>query len=183
MCAQQTRPTPPDGRGDGGSSDDQSASLPSAVFHSVQGGLFATAVMTAFRLPILRSLPPTANFWAKYVGDGDPEEYRTIGLLLHLVYGAVGGLLFGLGYGRLNLTPGENTEARGVVWGALYGLVLSVFGEYAMLRGLLGMDVEEEAATVFHTSHLIYGLALGAWVGSRTGGDPEEEYEEYEETQ
>jgi len=151
------------------------------VVRALQGGLFATVVMTAFRLPLTRSLPPTANFWAKYVGGGDPEEYRAIGLLLHLLYGAVGGAAFGVAYDRLGAFPGVTTETRGVVWGGLYGLALSAFGEHVMLRRLLGMPVEPDTETVFHTSHLIYGVALGGWVGSRRDGPSD--YEEYEETQ
>lgn len=152
-----------------------------AVLRAAEGGLFATVVMTAFRLPLMRSLPPTSNFWAKFVGEGEPEEYGTVGLLLHLIYGTVGGAAFGLAYGRLGLFPGATTETRGVIWGGLYGLALSAFGERVVLRRVLGMPVEPDTATVFHTSHLIYGLALGGWVGSRLGESVE--YEEYEETQ
>lgn len=151
-----------------------------AVGRALQGGLFATVVMTAFRLPILRSLPPTANFWSKYVGRGHPEEYTGIGLVLHLVYGAVGGAIFGLLYATLDLFPGAATETRGVIWGGAYGMALSVFGDRVVLQRALGMPVEEGTETVFHTSHLIYGVALGGWVGSRM--DLTESYEEYEHT-
>lgn len=150
------------------------------VVRATQGGLFATIVMSAFRLPLMRSLPPTANFWAKYVGDGHPEEYTKIGLFLHLLYGSLSGTAFGLAYARFGLFPGGTTERRGVVWGGLYGLALSVFGEHVMLRRVLDMDVEPDTETVFHTSHLIYGLALGAWVGSRI--PQTQRYDEYEDT-
>lgn len=151
-----------------------------AVARATQGGLVATIVMTAFRLPLMRSLPPTANFWAKFVGGGHPEDYAGIGLLLHLLYGSVGGTMFGMAYARLGLFPGEMSERRGVVWGGLYGLALSVFGEHVVLRRVLDMDVESDTETVFHTSHLIYGLALGAWTGSRL--PQQQRYDEYEDT-
>lgn len=163
------------------SKEDRPAGTLRAIVRALQGGLFATVVMTTFRLPILRSLPPTANFWAKYVGGGHPEDYNAIGLILHLVYGSVGGAMFGLAYATLDITPGATTEARGVVWGGLYGLLLSVFGEHVMLRRVLDMDLEEDTATIFHTSHLIYGIALGGWVGSRMRLAAT--YEEYEHTQ
>jgi len=35
-----------------------------AVARGIQGGFVATLIMTAFRLPLLRSLPPSANFWS-----------------------------------------------------------------------------------------------------------------------
>jgi hypothetical protein len=151
-----------------------------SLIRAVQGGLFATFVMTAFRLPILRSLPPSANFWAKYVGGGHPEEYTGMGIVLHVLYGVSFGALFGLLYPRVNL-PRSATETEGVVWGTLFGLALSVFGERVMLGWMLDMELEEDAETIFHASHAIYGLALGAWVGSRI--DPDSDYEEYEHSQ
>lgn len=160
------------------SSPDQS--IPYVVGRALEGGLFATVVMTAFRLPILRSLPPTANFWAKYVGNGHPEEYHGIGLLLHLGYGAGAGAVFGLLYAMLGVFPGATTETRGVIWGGIYGIVLSIFGEHVLIRWLLDMDFSEDTATVFHAGHLIYGLALGTWVGSRM--DLSTSYEEYKHT-
>lgn len=36
-----------------------------------------------------------------------------------------------------------------------------------ILRHVLGMDLKTDESAVFHTGHLIYGLALGAWIGSR----------------
>jgi hypothetical protein len=151
-----------------------------SLIRAVQGGLFATFVMTAFRLPILRSLPPSANFWAKYVGSGHPEEYTGMGIVLHVLYGVSFGALFGLLYPRMNL-PRSATETEGVVWGTIFGLALSVFGERVMLKRTLDMELEEDAETIFHASHAVYGIALGAWVGSRI--DPDPDYEEYEHSQ
>lgn len=151
-----------------------------SLFRAIQGGVFATIVMTAFRLPILRSLPPSANFWAKYVGDGHPEEYTGIGIVLHFLYGISFGALFGLLYPRVNL-PRSATETEGVVWGTIFGLLLSIFGERVMMNWLLGMEVEEGTETVFHAAHAVYGIALGTWVGSRI--DPTRSYEEYEHSQ
>lgn len=153
------------------------AGVTRSFFRAVEGGLFATAVMTVFRLPILRSLPPSANFWAKYVGNGHPEEYTGIGIVLHFVYGITFGALFGLLYPRMDL-PWSSTEAEGIVWGGIFGLALSVFGERVMLNRLLDMDIEGDTEAIFHASHAVYGITLGAWVGSRI--DPTSSYEEYE---
>ncbi|ADJ15184.1 hypothetical protein HacjB3_09005 [Halalkalicoccus jeotgali B3] len=148
-----------------------------SLLRAIQGGAFATVVMTAFRLPILRSLPPSANFWAKYVGDGHPEEYTGMGIFLHFLYGISFGALFGLLYPRLRL-PRSATETEGVVWGTVFGLALSVFGERVMMNRLLDIDLDADAETVFHASHAVYGIALGTWVGSRA--DSTSSYGEYE---
>lgn len=133
------------------------------------GGLVATLVMTAFRLPISRSLPPTANFWATYVGGGDPEDYPLVGLVLHLAYGAGGGAVFAAlapGWGR----PEAVAESRDAVLGTVYGILLSAFGSRVVLGKLLGMDLEPDERLVFHVGHVVYGLTLGTWLGSRFGG-------------
>lgn len=36
-----------------------------------------------------------------------------------------------------------------------------------VLRHVLGMDLETDESAIFHTGHLSYGFALGAWIGSR----------------
>jgi hypothetical protein len=50
-----------------------------------------------------------------------------------------------------------------------------------MLDGLLDTRLEADELTLFHAGHLVYGIALGAWVGSRTEGvenvDTEYDYE------
>lgn len=129
-------------------------------------GLMATVVMTAFRMPISRSPPPTANFWAKYIAGGDPADHTSIGLLLHLAYGTGGGLLFAL------LSPSRGTrseagaETRGVLSGLGYGVLLSAFGSRVILEGLLQMDLDRDERFIFYVSHVVYGLTLGAWHGS-----------------
>jgi len=131
-------------------------------------GLMATVIMTVFRMPISDSPPPTADLWARYVGGGEPEDHLLVGLLLHLGYGTAAGGLFGA------LAPVSSTgtelsrEVRGVLAALAYGLLLAAFGERVLLVGLLGMDLEADERFVFHASHVVYGLTLGAWVGSRT---------------
>lgn len=68
---------------------------PRAIVRGLQAGFVATLIMTAFRLPIVRSLPPSANFWARYVGGGEPSDHRLAGLLLHVLYGTSAGAVFG----------------------------------------------------------------------------------------
>ena len=144
-----------------------------ALAQGTVGGLLATVVMTTYRLPIARSLPPTAAFWARYVRAGDAADYPGIGLLLHLGYGAGAGAVFGVLFriAGLDARPGHVREARGVSLATIYGVALSVFGSRVVLGRLLGMDLDADEALVFHVSHMIYALTLGTWVGSRVGSD------------
>lgn len=150
-----------------------------ASARGLQAGFVATCIMTAFRLPILRSLPPSANFWSQYVTGGDPEEHPIAGLGLHLIYGVSAGAVFGGLFALQDAERSIEPEQRGLIWGAIYGMVLSAFGSQIMLRELLDIRLESDELALFHAGHLVYGLALGAWVGSRTEGveDPTAEYE------
>lgn len=143
-----------------------------------QAGLVATFVMTAFRLPIMRSLPPSAHFWARYVGEGGPDEYPVAGLLLHLLYGTVSGAVFGALFEISDAERAIEPEQRGLLWGSVYGMCLSAFGTRVMLDALLDVRLDADELALFHAGHLVYGLTLGAWVGSRIEGveTPESEY-------
>ncbi|SEQ71888.1 DUF6789 family protein [Natrinema salaciae] len=150
-----------------------------AVVRGIQGGFVATLIMTAFRLPLLRSLPPSANFWSQYVAGGDPDDHPIAGLALHLVYGVSSGVIFGALFSLYDAGRSIEPEQRGLVWGSVYGMVLSAFGVQIVLQELLDIRLDADELALFHAGHLVYGLSLGAWVGSRTEGveDPEREYE------
>ncbi|WP_117592946.1 hypothetical protein [Haloprofundus halophilus] len=127
----------------------------------VWAGLVGTAVMTLFRLPVARSLPPTGAFWEQYAG-GDPDALGPA-FLLHFLYGAGGGVAFA--------PVARALRGRGLTTalavGVLYGLVLSVFGTRVVLTRLLGMDLDYDEAVVFHAGHVVYGLTVGIWFGTR----------------
>ncbi|QFU82016.1 DUF6789 family protein [Natronorubrum aibiense] len=150
-----------------------------AAARGLQAGFVATLIMTAFRLPILRSLPPSANFWAQYVTGDDPADHPIAGLALHLLYGVQAGALFGALFALQDAERSIEPEQRGLVWGSVYGMALSAFGSQIMLKELLDIRLGTDELALFHAGHLVYGLSLGAWVGSRTEGveDPEHEYE------
>lgn len=86
-----------------------------AGLRGLQAGFVATLIMTAFRLPIMRSLPPSANFWSTYVAGGEPEDYPIVGLLLHLLYGTLGGAVFGSIFALLSAERSVEPEQRGIV--------------------------------------------------------------------
>lgn len=131
------------------------------------GGAVATVAMTAFRAPISRSPPPTAWFWATFLGDGDPGDFVGRSLVLHLLYGMGGGAAFGALVGPHLRGEEVNRERQGTALGAVYGLVLSAVGVSVILDALLGMDLDDDERYVFDIGHLVYGLSLGTWFGSR----------------
>ena len=139
-----------------------------ALLQGAAGGLVATAVMTVFRMSIARSLPPTAVFWSRFVGSGPPEEYATEGLALHLGYGMAAGVAFAAVFPTGEPAPEVARERQGAIWGTLYGIALSAFGLRVVLGWLLGMDLDPDERWIFHVGHVIYGLTLGSWLGSRT---------------
>ncbi|WP_115865398.1 hypothetical protein [Halorussus litoreus] len=154
--------------------------LAARLAEGAKGGFVATLAMTAYRLPVSRSLPPTAEFWSKFVAGGDPDDHPIPAVALHLLYGVAGGVGFGL------LAPLDadataerdsaddhretaRLEAVGLLTGVGYALALSAFGERVVLGRLLDLDLEGDERLVFHAGHVVYGLSLGTWVGSRTG--------------
>jgi len=139
------------------------------VAQGVGGGVAATVVMTVYRLPAFRALPPTAEFWATYVGDEGAEEYAGVGMALHVLYGAAGGGVFGLAFARLGRLSGSRRRWGGVFLGVAYGLLLSVVGTRLVLRRLLDETLDDDEAFVFVVGHVVYGVALGTWMVVRRG--------------
>ncbi|MFC4440055.1 MULTISPECIES: DUF6789 family protein [Natrialbaceae] len=137
-----------------------------AVIRGVKGGFIATAVMTLYRLPIFRALPPTAEFWARFVGDEEAEQYPLHGLVLHFLYGAGAGGVFGPVFAVIDRQTSLDRERLGLITGLAYGFVLSVFGHRVIFVYVLDRELEEDEALVFHVGHAIYGLTLGTWFGS-----------------
>lgn len=149
-----------------GADADPSPGVGTSLLAGATGGLLGTAVMTAYRLPVFRALPPTAELWAQYVG-GDAEGHTVAGLLLHLVYGAAGGAAFGPAYAAVASRLPVRRDATGMVGGSLYGAGLSAFGARVVFERLLGRELDRERALVFHAGHVVYGLTLGTWLGTR----------------
>ncbi|NEU57876.1 hypothetical protein [Halorussus sp. MSC15.2] len=167
--------------------------LAARIAEGTRAGFVATLVMTAYRLPVSRSLPPTARFWSTFVSGDDPDDHPIIALALHLLYGTVGGAIFGaltpFDAGSPASSPRSPTgdesdrstdddhrqtasrEVIGLLWGTVYALALSVFGERVVLGRVLDMDPEVDERLVFHAGHLVYGLSLGTLFGSRTSDE------------
>lgn len=134
------------------------------LLSGVVGGFVATIVMTVFMTQLGDdSPPPTALFWAKYVGDGGPEEAMMPGMVLHLVYGTIAGGAFVLLLPILGLSFASVGSA--VLWGLVWGVVLFIFAAAFWMMMVLGMDPEKKQVGMFLLFHLIYGAILGAWIG------------------
>jgi len=140
-----------------------------AVVRGFTGGLIATAVMTIYRIPIFRALPPTSEFWALYIGDESADQYLVQGLLLHALYGGVAGAVFAPLFEALHTKTALSRERVGLLSGVGYGLLLSVFGMRVVFEYVLQDELDPDNALVFHVGHLIYGLTLGTWISSREG--------------
>lgn len=135
-----------------------------AFARGVGGGLIATVLMTLYRFPLFRAIPPTSEFWAMFLGGGEPEEFPLVGLLLHFGYGGVAGGLFGVGFSRLNFRNVRNQRLGAISLSLGYGLILSIFGSRVLLHRLLDEELEPDDAVVFHIAHVVYGLTLGTWL-------------------
>jgi hypothetical protein len=140
-------------------------SLRRAAWLGARRGIQATAAMTAFRLPISRSPPPPSYLVAKPFG-GDARRYPITGMVLHFVYGAAAGAVFGAWFERRASGTDAERERDGVLLGSLYGMALSAFGNRVLMDRLLGLDLADDERFVFHVSHLVYGLTLGTALGS-----------------
>jgi hypothetical protein len=138
-----------------------------SAFRGAEGGFVATVVMTIFRMPVFRALPPTSEFWGQYVGGGPAEEYTVQGFVLHLLYGTVGGTFLGILFPHIDRRSPARTQATALLSGVVYGFVLSTFGVRVVFRHLLDRELDEEDVLVFHVAHAVYGLTIGMWLGKR----------------
>lgn len=138
------------------------------VREGLVGGVVATAVMTLYRLPVFRALPPTAEFWTQYVQEGEPEGFLPEALVLHAAYGAGAGAAFSLLFTVLAARMDTDSHPRfGLLFGVVYGGLLSIFGSRVLLEAMLDEDLDAKEAMVFHVGHLIFGLSLGTWATTR----------------
>lgn len=136
------------------------------LIDGLAGGIVATLLMTAFMMTLGDdSPPPTAAFYATYLGDGNPSDYMQEGMILHVMYGIGAGVAFAyLGVAELLLfTPVDLTN--GVFNGLAYGFVLFVGAAGFWMNVVLDVDPEPADVVQFLFFHLVYGGVLGAWLG------------------
>lgn len=135
----------------------------SSLVNGLVGGLVATVVMTGFMMTLGGDdPPPTAVFWAKYVGTAGPEDYLPQGMALHFIYGMSAGGAFGVLIRLLN----ANIVDLGlwIVAGVGYGVVLFVVAAVFWMNIVLALEPERKEVGLFLLFHLVYGTVLGAWM-------------------
>jgi hypothetical protein len=134
-----------------------------SILGGLSGGLIATIVMTVFMMVLGDdSPPPTAALWAKFVGDGAPEDYVMPGMALHMLYGIGAGIAFAL---LIPVVGVSVTLATAVGLGLAYGVALTVVGAVFWMRIVLAMEPNPKMVGLFLFFHLVYGGVLGAWIG------------------
>jgi len=133
-----------------------------SVLNGLAGGVVATIVMTVFMMGLGDdSPPPTAALWAKYVGDGSPDEYMPQGMLLHMVYGISAGGAFAVLFTVVGL---DLSVVTAVGLGVAYGLVLTVVGAVLWMNIVLDIDPDPQMIGMFTLFHVVYGVVLGAFI-------------------
>ena len=138
--------------------------LMASVIAGLAGGVVATIVMTiAMKVIGDGGPPPTAALVAKLAG-GDPNDYAMPGMILHLIYGTLAGVVFAVGVPVIGLNLGSIAVATGL--GLVYGIVLMIGGMIFWMRMVMGMEPDKSMMMVFGIVHVIYGVVLGAFLGA-----------------
>lgn len=137
----------------------------SVVGTGLVGGFLGTlGMMASRRLAGSKSgPPPTSAFWAKYIGDGEPSDYKREGLVLHFLYGSVAGAVFQLSRSVVGRGDSDNAKTHPISGGLAYGVLLAIWGFVVVLRMVLEKDPGVKKARKFLKGHLAYGLTLGLW--------------------
>lgn len=128
-------------------------------------GLIATVVMTPVMMMGMSGPPGPSRLFAKITGgDANSQGLKMAGMMGHMVYGGVAGLVFGvLAVDAFGWTSGL------IGWGLLFGVVLMavMMMVWAPVIGMMAeMKTMEQSArmkmAVFAMgAHLVYGAVLG----------------------
>jgi hypothetical protein len=145
----------------------------SSVLAGIVGGLVATIVMTIVMTVMGDGgPPPTAGLVAKVAG-GDPADHAMPGMVLHLLYGIIAGVVFAIGVPLVGSALGVSllggafdSLAVAIGLGLAYGIVLMIGGMVFWMRLVLGMDPDRDMVLLFATVHVIYGVVLGGVLGA-----------------
>jgi len=133
------------------------------VLAGLAGGLVATIVMAIVMMVAGDDDPPPAMLLAKVAG-GEPGEYEMPGMVLHLLYGTVAGVVFALGVPAVGLGFDTLLVATGL--GIVWGIVLLIIGMVFWMKAVIGADADREMMMRFVVLHLLYGVVLGAFLGT-----------------
>lgn len=133
-----------------------------SILSGLAGGLLATIAMTMVMLALGDdSPPPTAALWAKFVGDGSPEDYLPQGMVLHMLYGIGAGGVFALGVTAIGAGIGVGALVTSLLYAVAFALVLTVVGAVFWMKVVLAMEPKPTMVGLFALFHIVYGLVLG----------------------
>lgn len=105
--------------------------------------------------------PPFAVFWAKYLGEGDPNRAMPQALLLHAIYAVIAGAVYTVAFNAFDLGFAITSFTGGVIWGIVYGIALLVGAMVFWGTMVLDMDPDRSQKTTLALAHLTYGVVLG----------------------
>jgi uncharacterized membrane protein YeaQ/YmgE (transglycosylase-associated protein family) len=138
-----------------------------SVLTGLVGGIVATVVMTAFMMALGGDdPPPTAQLWSQYLGDKPATEYMMQGMLLHVLYGTIAGVVYAVVVDPLAVGFSPEALTGGLVFGVVYGVVLFVVAAAFWMNVVLDMDPEPKDVGLFLFFHFVYGAVLGAWTAT-----------------
>jgi hypothetical protein len=127
----------------------------------VWGIVAAVVMMMVMRATGGDAPPPFAVFWAKFIGDGDPEAAMPESLSLHFSYGGISGAVYVLIFDAFDLGYPITELAGGALWGLVWGIVLMMVAAVFWVNLLLNMDPGKKDMMSMGSAHLAYGLTLG----------------------
>ena len=128
------------------------------ILSGLLGGLLG-AIATGAMMLMNDDPGPASVVWAKYLGDGDPTHYERFGNAVHLVYGAVAGVVFVLLAGGLSL--GVSTLGGALLWALVWSAILALLAAGFWMKVVQGADPDAEVLVAMGLMHLVFGLALG----------------------
>lgn len=105
--------------------------------------------------------PPFAVFWAKFLGDGNPEAAMPMALSLHGIYAIVAGAAYAFVFSDFDLGYPITELTGGVIWGVVWGIVLLVGAMVFWGKLVLDMDPDRPQMMTMALAHLVFGLVVG----------------------
>lgn len=133
---------------------------------AVWGIVGAIVMMVIMQLGPGDSPPPFAVFWAKFIGNGNPDDTMPAALILHFIYAAGVGAVYTIVVGIVNLGLDPTAIVGGLVLGVSYSLGVFVVGAVGWVNGVLGMDPERSDVMQFAVVHIAFGVTLGVLGGA-----------------
>lgn len=133
------------------------------------GGFVGTIVMTPLMMKVMGEGPSPTQVLASKVLGGPPEDRQGLGMLLHLVYGTVGGLILVL-LAEALLDPVATYSTTGftlvglgwgvVLWIVAIGWMMVLGMAEEMMDAPMGEKLTQMGGML--VVHLVYGAVAGA---------------------